>query len=146
MGMGWRIATDLLDAILADARAEPGLERCGLLYGGAAEITGFAPARNVAADPRRRFEVDPAALLAAHRATRRGGPAIVGCYHSHPSGPPEPSAQDAAHAEPNGWLWLIVSPGDARLWRAVASGGRHGRFDPAALACADPPASPQRRG
>ena len=135
-----RISTALLAAIEAEAAASPDREICGLLFGTSGAIAASRPARNVAADPRSTFEIDPATLLAAHRGHRGGGPAIVGCYHSHPSGDPEPSARDAADAEPNGWLWLIVAAGKARLWRAVAAGERHGRFDPVALACvADPP-------
>ena len=34
------------------------------------------------------LEIDPAKLIAALRAERGGGPAVVGCYHSHPRGGP----------------------------------------------------------
>lgn len=143
MRSGARIATAVLDAILAEARAAPTVEVCGLLVGERDAITACIPARNVAADPRATFEIDPAKLLAAHRAQRGGGPPIIGCYHSHPTGEADPSARDAADAAPNGWLWLIVGAGEARLWRAGATGERHGRFDPVPLACVDAPASPE---
>lgn len=138
-----RIATALLDAVAAEAAAAPDREICGLLLGGAGAITAHRPARNVAPDPRSLFEIDPAVLLDAHRLQRTGGPAIVGCYHSHPSGAPDPSARDAADAAANGWLWLILGTGGPRLWRAGATGERHGRFDRVALACVDAPASPE---
>lgn len=138
-----RISTSLLRAVTAEANASPTREICGLLFGTADAIIGRRPARNVAADPRAAFEIDPATLLTAHRAHRGGGPAIVGCYHSHPSGPPDPSPRDAADAEPNGWLWLIVGAGETRLWRAVAAGERHGRFDPVAPTCIGDPPSPE---
>ncbi len=138
-----RISTSLLRAIAEEATASPTREICGLLFGTPDAIVRHRSARNVAADPRAAFEIDPAALLVAHRAQRGGGPLIVGCYHSHPSGPPDPSPRDAADAEPNGWLWLIVGAGRARLWRAVAAGERHGRFDPVALACIGDPPSPE---
>jgi proteasome lid subunit RPN8/RPN11 len=143
MRSGARISTALLDAILAEARATPTVEVCGLLLGSADAITARVPARNVAVDPHTTFEIDPATLLAAHRAQRRGGPAVIGCYHSHPSGAADPSARDADNAAPDGWLWLIVGAGEARLWRAGATGERHGRFDPVPLACVDAPASPE---
>jgi proteasome lid subunit RPN8/RPN11 len=143
MRSGAQISTALLDAILAEARAAPAVEVCGLLLGSADAITARVPARNVAADPHTAFEVDPTTLFAAHRAQRRGGPAVIGCYHSHPSGGADPSARDAAEALPNGWLWLIVGAGEARLWRTSATGERHGRFDPVPLACVDAPASPE---
>ncbi|HEX8384275.1 MAG TPA: M67 family metallopeptidase [Sphingomonas sp.] len=138
-----RISTALLAAIEAEAHASPGLEICGLLLGTSDRITGREPGRNVAADPRSTFEVDPATLLATHRRARAGGPGIVGCYHSHPSGGTDPSARDATDAAPNGWLWLIVGAAEARLWRAVADGVRHGRFDPVTLTCVDAPPPPE---
>ncbi len=97
-------------------------EICGLLLGTAERVEAMTATRNVAQDPARHFEVDPAALFAALRATRRGGPAILGHYHSHPRGSPDPSMTDAAQAAADGRLWLIVGGGTARLWRAVAQG------------------------
>ncbi|MET0361887.1 MAG: M67 family metallopeptidase [Sphingobium sp.] len=105
---------------LADGQAT---EICGLLLGGQGRVDTFLASANVAADPARRFEIDPAVLIAAHRAARHGGPAIVGCYHSHPSGRAVPSAADAAQAAPEGMLWLIVGSGQARLWRAGPGDG-----------------------
>lgn len=144
MGMKSRIATEVLDAITAEANADREREICGLLLGSGFDVTNYRSARNVAPDPRRRFEIDPAILLGAHRAERWGGPSILGCYHSHPTGSPVPSVSDAADAEPNGWLWLILGRDGARLWRAVRRGAVHGRFDPVPLACipsAEPPES-----
>lgn len=137
MGLNVRTSTRTLHAITALARAEPTREVCGLLLGREEAITGFEPARNVAADPGQYFEIDPVTLLRAHRAQRSGGPAIIGCYHSHPTGSPEPSPRDAADAAPNGWLWLIVGSDEARLWHALPDGERHGRFDPVPFACVD---------
>ena len=123
-----RISSELLHRILAEAVASPD-EICGLLFGAADAIDAAEPCRNVAADVATRFEIDPAALIRAHRAARAGGPQIVGCYHSHPAGDAMPSPRDAADAAPDGSLWLIVGAGEARLFRAVTDGARHGRFD-----------------
>ena len=120
-------------AMLAQAaRAHP-LECCGLLLGqrgdglaGAAEcISAIAPAANVAADPTRHFEIDPAVLIAAHVAEREdakregagGSPALLGWYHSHPSGLPTPSATDQASSPRDGRIWAIIGDGAVRLWR-----------------------------
>lgn len=84
-------------------------------------------ARNVAPDPARHFEIDPATLIAAHRAARHDGPAILGYYHSHPSGIATPSAVDARDAAPDGLLWLIVGDGQISAWR-TGQDGLHGRF------------------
>ena len=116
--------------MLADARTDPTVERCGLLLGQGAQITGYQPARNIADNPERAFELDPAALLAAHRAARNGGPAVIGHYHSHPDGPAQPSPRDAAAAGGDGQLWLIVTASDWSLWRAEARGALHGMFAP----------------
>jgi proteasome lid subunit RPN8/RPN11 len=133
MAMDVRISSALLDRLLAEARDTPEREICGLLFGTRAAIVEAHSCRNVADDPARRFEIDPAALLAAHRAARAGGPALVGSYHSHPSGSATPSACDAQAASPDGAVWIIMAGGEARGWRAVADGAVHGRFDPVAL-------------
>lgn len=107
----------MLEQIVALAAADA-REVCGLLLGTPDRIEAIIPAANVAADPTRHFELDPAALIAAHRAARSGGRAIIGHYHSHPSGVAAPSPTDAACATPDGSLWLIVGAGEATLWRA----------------------------
>ena len=126
------ISSKLRDELLRAAN-ESALEICGILRGDGGCITVAQPAPNVAADPARHFEIDPAALFAALRDARRGGAAVLGWYHSHPSGRADPSATDAAQAAADGMLWLILGGGAARLWRAVAQGARHGRFDPVAF-------------
>ncbi|MDE0878447.1 MAG: M67 family metallopeptidase [Sphingomonas bacterium] len=104
-------------------------EICGLLFGKPDRITEIAPCRNVATNPDRRFEIDPGALIAAHRAARTGGPAIVGHYHSHPSGDPVPSPRDAEAAIDEGAIWFIVASGRVRAWRAITGGSVEQRFD-----------------
>ncbi|WIW89182.1 M67 family metallopeptidase [Sphingobium sp. V4] len=111
------ISRGLLEQIVALGRSSRD-EVCGLLFGRAGTIEGFQPAANVAPDPARHFELDPAILIAAHRSARTGGPAIVGHYHSHPSGVAIPSVTDVACASPDGSLWLILGSEKARLWRA----------------------------
>lgn len=124
-----RMLLDQIQAIAAADRAEV----CGLLLGAAGRIDGIAPAANVAPDPARHFELDPVALIAAHRVARAGGAQIIGHYHSHPSGVAVPSATDAACAAPDGSLWLIVAGADARLWVAQGDGAAGVRFAPATL-------------
>jgi desampylase len=111
----------LIDRIRAEEAAAPGSEICGLLFGDGDRIDAARAAANVAARPADSFEIDPAALIAAHRAERHGGARIIGCYHSHPGGRPEPSERDRSAAEPGG-VWLIVAGGIVRGWRAGADG------------------------
>ena len=131
--MAVEISTALLDQMRAEAKASPAQEICGLLLGAGDTVAEARACRNVAADPARRFEIDPAALLAAHRSARAGGSALLGSYHSHPRGTASPSACDAEAASPDGSLWLILANGEVRGWRAVAGGAVHGRFDPMVL-------------
>lgn len=101
----------VVDRLTVEAvRAAPA-ECCGLLLGAAGRIDTLRPARNVAADPLRFFEIDPAVLIAAHRDARRGGQAVLGYYHSHPAGAAVPSETDRAHAVGDGRIWAIVVPG-----------------------------------
>lgn len=109
------------------------VEVCGLLLGVAGRIEAIQPVANVAPDPARHFELDPAVLIAAHRAARQGGRAVVGHYHSHPSGVAEPSRTDAESSAPDGSLWLIVGGGSARLWRAEPHSAVKARFTEIAL-------------
>ena len=134
MGMGCRISRSLLDAIRREAAAVSPLEACGLLYGAPDRIDDWDAVENIAEDPARRFEIAPAALFAALRAERGGGPRIVGYWHSHPGGDPRPSPTDAAMAQGDGKLWLIVAGDEARLWRAEPDGPVHGRFDEVPIA------------
>lgn len=113
-----RISSSLLDTILAHAARAPDQEVCGLLFGADDAILASEPAANVHASPARHFEVDPAALIAAHKAERAGGLALIGHYHSHPSGSPFPSDEDVRLSEP-GRLSLIIGGGEARLYRSV---------------------------
>ncbi|MGE3747798.1 MAG: M67 family metallopeptidase [Sphingomonadaceae bacterium] len=118
-----------LDQILDHADRHSEEEVCGLLLGRAGMIEVAQPAANVAHDRCRSFELDPAALLAAHRAARNGGLPVFGHYHSHPKGEALPSHRDAANAQP-GTFWLIVGNGDVQLFEACANGEIHGVFRP----------------
>ncbi|WP_307118665.1 Mov34/MPN/PAD-1 family protein [Sphingomonas kyeonggiensis] len=94
-------------------------EACGLLFGRGGVIDAFQAVENVSETPERTFEIDPRALFAALKAERAGGPEMIGYWHSHPSGDPRPSATDAAMAQADGKLWLIVAAGGMALWRPV---------------------------
>ena len=120
--MSVTISSELLVRLLAEAEASPDAEICGLLFGGAGRVEAAEACANVAANPARAFEIDPKALFAAHRRARGGGLAVIGHYHSHPSGSPVPSPRDAAQAMGDGAVWVIVGGGEARAWRSVEVG------------------------
>ncbi len=121
--MAITVTSGVLATLLEEAtRAHP-QECCGLLLGAAdGVVLAAVPTPNVHPQPERHFEIDPAALIAAHRAARSGGPAVLGYYHSHPTGRPEPSATDLAAASGDGRIWAIVAAGAVRLWRDAQYG------------------------
>lgn len=119
-------------ALIAAARGALPRECCGLLLGQGRRIALAQPAANVHADPLRHFEIDPAALIAAHRAARAGGLELLGYYHSHPNGLAGPSAQDRAMASGDGRVWAIIAAGAVIWWRDTANG-----FEPLPTCFAD---------
>ncbi|MBN8811537.1 MULTISPECIES: M67 family metallopeptidase [Sphingomonas] len=129
-----RIPLAVLDAIRREAVLAAPHEACGLLFGSDSAISSYQAVENVDEAPDRHFEIDPAALFAALRAERGGGPKLQGYWHSHPGGDATPSVTDAAMAAPDGKLWLIVGGATVTAWRAVERGELHGRFDPVTIA------------
>jgi desampylase len=134
MGMKIAISRSVLIGIRQISAVFAPLEACGLLFGSGSAITSYQAVENVDEAPDRHFEIDPAALFAALRAERGGGPKLQGYWHSHPSGDAAPSVTDAAMAAPDGKLWLVVGGDTVTAWRAVERGELHGRFDPVTIA------------
>jgi proteasome lid subunit RPN8/RPN11 len=117
MGMEIVLTRVLLERLLAEAQHALPLECCGLLLGTDGRIEHVQPARNVHPTPRTHFEIDPQSLVDVYRAARRGGPAVLGYYHSHPTGLAEPSATDREQAAGDGRIWAIVADGGVAFWR-----------------------------
>ncbi|MFQ5489158.1 MAG: M67 family metallopeptidase [Phycisphaerae bacterium] len=124
------------DRLVEQARACGGLECCGLLLGTTrhdrAEIQRVQPSPNVHPGDRTiRYQVDSTQILHALLDARRGGPDLLGFYHSHPMGSARPSRTDAESAWP-GMVYLIVGVAGGpspRLaaWRFDATANR---FEP----------------
>jgi len=114
----------LAESVLVAARLDHPRECCGLLEGerkpDGYRITVIHPARNLSDDPDR-FEIDPLTHIKAQKLARLRGREIIGCYHSHPGGPAQPSAADRAGAGEEDFLWLIA--GDEGLGAFVYSDG-----------------------
>ncbi len=105
-------------------------ECCGIMIGrdvsdGACTwriVERLAPMENVF-DPqqqKRRFAVDPLALMKAEKSASADGKLVVGFYHSHPDHPARPSEYDREHAWPF-YSYVIVSiaqgePVDMTSW------------------------------
>ena len=102
--------------MIAAARAAHPREACGLLLGRDGVVEAATAERNVHPEPERHFEIDPLALIAAHKAARTGGAQVAGYWHSHPNGRPGPSSTDRAHATGDGRVWAIVADGTVSVW------------------------------
>ncbi|MFN3989766.1 MAG: Mov34/MPN/PAD-1 family protein [Erythrobacter sp.] len=112
------LTSEVHAALLAAARAAHPYEACGILLGEGVRIREARPARNVHPRPHTHFEIDPQALVDAHRAARAPGALqVLGYYHSHPRGPAAPSAADRAAASGDGRIWAIIAGDDLRMWR-----------------------------
>lgn len=113
---GVSVSLALLTQLGAEARAAAPRECCGILLGQGAEVTAIQPAANAHPQPETYFEIDPQALVDAHRAARNGGPQVIGYYHSHPNGEARPSATDQASASGDGRIWVIVAGDEITFW------------------------------
>ena len=115
------MASEVTSGVIATLREEATKahpeECCGLLLGRGGRIDRAVPAANVHSSPESHFEIDPAALIAAHRGAREGGPQVLGYYHSHPNGRPDPSATDRAAASGDGRIWAIIANQTVLVWR-----------------------------
>lgn len=116
--MGWVLTSGVIATLRKEAAHAYPEECCGLLLGEGTTVQSALPCDNVAGDRLSRFEIDPAALIAAHRAARTGeGPPVLGYYHSHPRGLAEPSAEDRGQRAGDRRVWAIVAGDAVNLWR-----------------------------
>ncbi|MFC6903682.1 desampylase [Halalkalicoccus tibetensis] len=99
---------DAYDSLLAHAREGAPEEICGVLGGSDGVVRSTHRVPNVADIPRTRYELDPEEQLTAIEAVESDGE-LLGFYHSHPAGPPEPSATDRARATWADAYYVIVS-------------------------------------
>lgn len=111
------VTSQALSQMRAAAAAAHPREACGLLLGEGARITEARETRNIHPAPRTHFEIDPQALIDAHRAARSGGALqVLGYFHSHPVGEAAPSATDRACASQDGRVWAIIAGEDVTFW------------------------------
>ena len=131
-----RLHADHRAQLEEEARAAFPKECCGLIEGwrggDAYVISALHLCRNLARSDGA-FEIDPAEQFRLMRALRGTDRAIIGCYHSHPDGEPEPSPRDLSAANEDRFLWLIVATGDDSV-RIGAHVWQTGRFVSASIA------------
>jgi proteasome lid subunit RPN8/RPN11 len=102
------ISRQLLDEIVAHARAEAPNECCGMIAARDGRATAVHRTRNIHASPLR-FEMDPGEQLRVLDGIEQAGLELGAIYHSHTRSEPYPSLTDVNLArwwpEP---LWVIV--------------------------------------
>jgi proteasome lid subunit RPN8/RPN11 len=98
--------------LLKHARLHPHRECCGILAGRDGLITQAFPAKNVATDPVRNYEIAPKELVRLFGDLRERRLEFLGIYHSHPNWmhPNEPSPKDIALAYYSEAVYFIVTP------------------------------------
>ncbi|WP_376789621.1 M67 family metallopeptidase [Thermoflexus sp.] len=110
------LTVESIQRILTHVQAEWPLEACGLLGGIGRRVLAVYPTRNELASPIR-YRVHPEDLIRVIHELEEREWELVGIYHSHPHGPPVPSATDVAEAYYPEAVYVIAAPvqGEWRL-------------------------------
>ena len=108
-----KIPKDLVDEMVAHARAEDPNECCGILAGRDGRASVAYRITNVARSPFR-YLMDPQEFLRADMDAEARGLRLVAFYHSHTHSPAYPSPTDVRMAQESGWTgdsicYLLVS-------------------------------------
>lgn len=132
-----RISRQLLDDVIAHARADAPNECCGMIATSDGQAVAVHRARNKAASPFR-YEIDGMEQYRIQTAIEDAGLELGAIYHSHTRSAPEPSQTDINLAFYPDAVYLIVGLGgsepDVRAWRIV-----DGKVSPATLDVEDGP-------
>lgn len=118
------VPSQILEAIIAQARAEAPNECCGVLAGRSRQrVSHRFPLVNCAATPTNRFESSPESMFAAMKSMKRLGIEILAVYHSHPKSPAKPSVTDREWNYSANVANLIVSlsdePPEVKCWKVA---------------------------
>ena len=107
------IRADLVDAMVAHARADHPDEACGVIAGpeGSGSPERFIPMVNAARSPTF-YEFDSADLLRLYREMDVRGEEPVVVYHSHTATEAYPSRTDISYASEPGAHYVLVSTRD----------------------------------
>ncbi len=103
-----KIKRDVVDRIIAQAKAELPAEACGYLLGKKGIITYNYPMTNIDHSPEH-FSFSPEEQFAAVRYARQENLDVLANWHSHPVSPARPSQEDIRLAYDPEILYLILS-------------------------------------
>jgi proteasome lid subunit RPN8/RPN11 len=84
------------------------IEICGFLLGTKSPHIIF-PVENISKHPETEFYMDPHDILVAHKLAENLGLQVLGIFHTHVYGSPEPSSKDREGMKLWPLPWLIVS-------------------------------------
>ncbi len=116
-----RIARQLVEEMVAHARADAPNECCGMVGSSDGRAVAVYRAVNAEASPLR-FRIDPEEQLKLHNRIDEAGLELGAIYHSHTRTAPRPSQTDINFAKLwPGVLWIIVGLNgdevDVQTWR-----------------------------
>jgi proteasome lid subunit RPN8/RPN11 len=98
-----------VNQILHYVQSTPDQEVCGLISSKNGIAAACYPIANIAAQPATRFQLDPAAQIDAMRKMREQNEELCAIFHSHPTAPAQPSAQDIAESAYLDAAYLVIS-------------------------------------
>lgn len=100
------VEPSVLRAMEAHAREAAPQEAVGAVLGTAERAVRYAPLQNRSGTPGVAFSVDPLELVRVDGAARDQGLRVLGLFHSHPGGRPEPSGIDRDQSWPGFACWI----------------------------------------
>lgn len=103
------LTTAQRDQMVAHVTRHAPEEACGILAGSAGSVVQVYPVENLLHNPVA-YEMDPVQQVQAMLALEAQGWDLCGIFHSHPAGPPVPSATDLAQAYYPDAVYLILAP------------------------------------
>jgi len=109
--MNLSVPAELLDEMFDHAKTIYPQEACGFLVGHGTLATRFMSLPNIL-QSETAYEIDPAILASTFRSLRESSEELVAIFHSHPSGPAEPSKTDLQRAFYPEAAHVIVSLAD----------------------------------
>jgi len=99
----------VVNSLLKLAQSKTDKEVCGLISQQANNKMKVYPVNNIASDPERFFEMDPAETINVMKQIRESQAELFAIYHSHPHAPAYPSKTDIEQAGYPDALYLIIS-------------------------------------
>lgn len=105
----YKLPRQIVNGILSLAQSKTDQEVCGLISQDKNQNMTLIPIPNIAKDPEKFFEMDPASTIKAMKNIRENDSVLFAIFHSHPHTPAQPSKTDIEQAGYPEALYLIVS-------------------------------------